>query len=191
MIAEVADGSAQDATHAVDATDAALHDWQATAPRARAQILRTTFDLMHAEHDQVAALPTLENGKSLADSHSEIVYAADFRDTLVAMHRDLEVGEPVALTPLPVSTVQQGSPEAGSRKLAALGVAEVGLWEMTPGAATDVEVDEVFVVLRGDATVAFDDGESIELGPGSVVRLRAGDRTVWTVRETLRKIYIS
>ena len=67
------------------------------------------------------------------------------------------------------------------------------MWEMTPGAMRDVEVDEVFVVLAGDATVEFVDPAlpSIELRPGSVVRLEAGMRTVWTVRETLRKVYVA
>ena len=32
---------------------------------------------------------------------------------------------------------------------------------------------------------------TVELRPGSVVRLRAGQRTVWTVRQTLRKVYIA
>ena len=73
-----------------------------------------------------------------------------------------------------------------------VGVVEVGVWEMTPGTATDVEVDEVFVVLAGSATVSFDDdGEQVELAPGSVVRLRAGERTTWVVRETIRKIYVA
>ena len=32
--------------------------------------------------------------------------------------------------------------------------AAVGVWEMTPGVATDVEEDEVFVVLSGSASIA-------------------------------------
>lgn len=67
---------------------------------------------------------------------------------------------------------------------------EVGVWEMTPGAARDTESEEVFVVLSGRATVAFDDDEVLELAPGSVVHLRAGDRTTWTVHEALRKLYL-
>ena len=57
----------------------------------------------------------------------------------------------------------------------------------------DVEADEVFVVLAGDATVEFEDPAlpPIELRPGSIVRLDEGMRTVWTVRETLRKVYIA
>lgn len=68
---------------------------------------------------------------------------------------------------------------------------EVGVWEMTPGAARDTEAEEVFVVLSGRATLAFDDDDEVlELACGSVVHLRAGDRTTWTVHETLRKVYL-
>ena len=57
----------------------------------------------------------------------------------------------------------------------------------------DAEVDELFVVVSGDATVEFIDPAlpSVDLRPGSVVRLEAGMRTVWTVRETLRKVYVA
>ena len=47
-------------------------------------------------------------------------------------------------------------------------------------------------MLSGSGTVSFDDdGEEVELRPGSVVRLRAGERTTWVVRETIRKIYVA
>ena len=64
---------------------------------------------------------------------------------------------------------------------------------MTPGAMRDVEADEVFVVLAGAATVEFDrpGAAADRAAPGSVVRLEAGMRTVWTVRETLRKVYVA
>lgn len=64
-----------------------------------------------------------------------------------------------------------------------------GIWQHTPGTTADVEADEVFVVLSGRATIAFDDGRTVEAGPGDMVELRAGERTVWTVHETLRKVY--
>ncbi len=54
---------------------------------------------------------------------------------------------------------------------------EIGVWEMTPGAMRDTEADEVFVVLvgRGDRRRSTIRAlPSIELGPGSVVRLAAG-----------------
>lgn len=107
------------------------------------------------------------------------------------MFRVLDVAAAVPTTPLDPATVVDGTPEAGSRALAAVAGVEVGVWEMSPGTATDVEVDEVFVVLSGAATVSFEDGESVELGPGSVVRLRSGEHTTWVVRETLRKIYVA
>ena len=70
---------------------------------------------------------------------------------------------------------------------------EVGVWECEPGTYPDTEVDEVFVVLTGAATVEFVDPAlpAIEIGPGDIVRLEEGMRTVWTVRETLRKVYLS
>lgn len=96
-------------------------------------------------------------------------------------------------TPLPAEEVRDGSPTAASAALATLGDTEIGIWEMTPGTASDVEADEVFVVISGSAAIAFDDPAlpDLEIGPGSVVRLAEGQRTVWTVTETLRKIYIA
>ncbi|WP_134767982.1 cupin domain-containing protein [Nocardioides sp. 1609] len=71
------------------------------------------------------------------------------------------------------------------------GVPETGIWEAAPGTDVDVEADELFVVLAGRGTVRFDDdGSELALQPGAVVRLRAGDRTTWTVTETLRKVYV-
>jgi uncharacterized cupin superfamily protein len=106
------------------------------------------------------------------------------------MNRVLDVATVVPTAPLDPATILSGAPEAGSRALAAVAGVEVGVWEMTPGTATDTEADEVFVVLSGSATVTFEDGEEVDLGPGTVVRLRAGEQTTWVVRETLRKIYV-
>lgn len=96
-------------------------------------------------------------------------------------------------TPLPADEVRDGAPTAASAALATLGDTEIGVWEMTPGTASDVEADEVFVVISGNATIAFDDPAlpDLEVAPGSVVRLAEGQRTVWTVTETVRKIYIA
>jgi uncharacterized cupin superfamily protein len=87
--------------------------------------------------------------------------------------------------------VLEGAPRIASRTLwnAAGGTVEHGIWEITPGVVTDVEADELFVVLSGRATIAFEDGPTLDVGPGDVCRLREGQRTVWTVHETLRKVY--
>ncbi|WP_350347843.1 cupin domain-containing protein [Agromyces sp. G08B096] len=104
---------------------------------------------------------------------------------------------PLAHEPVPADQVVAGAPTTGSAVLdagaAEAAAPEIGVWEMTPGTMRDVEADEVFVVLSGDATVEFTDppGPPVELGPGSVLRLDAGMRTVWTVRGTLRKVYLA
>ncbi len=113
----------------------------------------------------------------------------------------LTPGTPVAaldlalpLEPVPAAQVVAGTPSTGYVELpfpVGGGEAlEVGVWEMTPGAMSDTEVDEVFVVIAGDATVTFADAAlpPITLRPGAVVRLTTGMQTVWTVRETLRKV---
>lgn len=100
--------------------------------------------------------------------------------------RDVEV----ETSALPDRDVISGRPCAGSRTVRTLGDVEVGIWDMTPGSARDVEADEVFVVLAGAATIQFDDGREISLQPGDVMSLSHGERTVWTVTETLRKVYV-
>ena len=105
----------------------------------------------------------------------------------------------VALThePVPADQVVAGSPTTASLVLDDSDGVEIGVWEMTPGTATDTEIDEVFIVISGRASVVFDevlDGvvpPAIELAPGAVVRLTAGMRTTWTVHETLRKVYVA
>lgn len=83
-----------------------------------------------------------------------------------------------------------GAPKTGSVQIEKFGGALVGVWEMTPGVMRDVEVDEILTVLAGAATVEFQDGRKITLAPGTVARLHAGQHTVWTVTETLRKVYM-
>lgn len=91
---------------------------------------------------------------------------------------------------LPPHQVVSGTPTSGMAVLVR-GEPEIGVWEMSPGTATDVEVDEVFVVLAGRATVTMPGRDPVQLSPGSVVQLVAGMDTSWTVHETLRKIYIA
>jgi uncharacterized cupin superfamily protein len=75
--------------------------------------------------------------------------------------------------------------------LADTGAGEIGIWEIDPGTVRDVEVDEVFVVLSGRATIRVDGRPEVLVAPGDVVRLRAGTATTWMVQERLRKVYVS
>ena len=70
--------STRDCLDAVDAAHAAFPTWRTTAPRARAEILRRAYELMTAEHDELARLVVRENGKVLADAKAEVTYAAEF-----------------------------------------------------------------------------------------------------------------
>ena len=66
-----------------------------------------------------------------------------------------------------------------------------GLWEHGVGVSMDTEVREVFVVLSGRARIEIDGQEPLHIGPGDVVELAAGARTVWHVDETLRKFWVA
>jgi len=92
--------------------------------------------------------------------------------------------------PLDPSNILGGAPETFETGFTTVGGTDVGIWEITPGTVRDVEKDEAFVVLSGSATITFADGETVELGPGSLVRLHAGEETVWEIHTTLRKVYV-
>lgn len=96
--------------------------------------------------------------------------------------------EPGELDP---ATVLEGSPQVSELVLDASPDGRVlrGVWEITPGVVTDVEADELFVVVSGRATVEIEGGRTLELEPGTTGVLRTGDRTVWRVHETLRKVF--
>jgi uncharacterized cupin superfamily protein len=94
--------------------------------------------------------------------------------------------------PVPAEQSLDGAPTTAAQPVTELAGLEIGVWEMTPGQMSDVEAEEVFVVLAGSATVAFaDDSPTLHLQAGDVVRLAAGAETVWTVTETLRKVYVT
>lgn len=84
-----------------------------------------------------------------------------------------------------------GWPTAATEPLAELGSVAVSLWEMTEGVVADIENDECLLVLRGAGSIRFEDGDLVELAPGAMVRLSAGERTEWTVTQTLRAVLVS
>jgi succinate-semialdehyde dehydrogenase / glutarate-semialdehyde dehydrogenase len=77
-IAEVADATPEDATAALDAAVAAQKEWGDTAPNERGEILWKAFEKLNERADELALLMTLEMGKPVAESKSEIIYAAEF-----------------------------------------------------------------------------------------------------------------
>ena len=63
---------------AIEAANTALTGWRAKTAKERSIILRRWFDLMLANQDDLAVIMTAEQGKPLAESRGEIVYAASF-----------------------------------------------------------------------------------------------------------------
>jgi succinate-semialdehyde dehydrogenase / glutarate-semialdehyde dehydrogenase len=78
VLTSVADAEVEDGLAAVAAAEAAAPGWATTPPRVRAKVLQACFDKMIEHLDWLAQLISLENGKSLADAKSEVVYAAEF-----------------------------------------------------------------------------------------------------------------
>ncbi|MGN5238816.1 NAD-dependent succinate-semialdehyde dehydrogenase [Rhodococcus sp. SJ-3] len=77
-LTRVADASPGDAATALDAAVAAGPDWAATPPRQRGEILRSAFEKVTARADDFAHLMSLEMGKALPESRSEVAYGAEF-----------------------------------------------------------------------------------------------------------------
>lgn len=96
--------------------------------------------------------------------------------------------EPRELDP---SDVLEGTPEVSERLVweSPDGLISRGVWQITPGVVTDVEADELFVVLTGRATIEIADGPTLQVGPGDLCVLQRGARTTWRVHETLRKVF--
>lgn len=78
VITTIADASLEDCMAAVDAAEKAAPGWAATPTRQRAEILRKCYDAMIANGGWLAHLISLEMGKALPDSKSEVLYAAEF-----------------------------------------------------------------------------------------------------------------
>jgi succinate-semialdehyde dehydrogenase/glutarate-semialdehyde dehydrogenase len=69
---------AAETRRAIAAASAALPAWRARTAKERAVIMRRWFDLMMQHQEDLATLMTAEQGKPLAESKSEIAYAASF-----------------------------------------------------------------------------------------------------------------
>jgi uncharacterized cupin superfamily protein len=98
----------------------------------------------------------------------------------------------IPLEPVSLEDVLDGEPSTGAVVLGEFAGREFGVWEMTPGSISDVENDEFFVVVAGAGSVEFlDDEVVVQLVPGSVLTLAAGARTIWSVTQTLRKVWMA
>ncbi|MEI8239154.1 MAG: cupin domain-containing protein [Actinomycetota bacterium] len=67
-----------------------------------------------------------------------------------------------------------------------------GTWECEPGASRweFTTRGEIIYVLKGRMTVHEDGGDAVELTEGSSCIFPIGWKGVWTVHETLRKVFV-
>ncbi len=69
---------AAETRRAIEAANRAYPGWRAKLAKERAQILRRFYELMLENQEDLAVLMTAEQGKPMAESRGEIVYAANF-----------------------------------------------------------------------------------------------------------------
>lgn len=79
-IADLPHATAADLDRALLSADRAFLGWRATAPAVRARILREGAALIRQRVDAIARVMTLEQGKPLAESRGETLFAADVID---------------------------------------------------------------------------------------------------------------
>ena len=78
VVATIASLGAAETRRAIEAAEAAMPAWQARPVKDRANILRTWFNLVMANIDDLAQILTLEQGKPIAESKGEIAYGANY-----------------------------------------------------------------------------------------------------------------
>jgi succinate-semialdehyde dehydrogenase/glutarate-semialdehyde dehydrogenase len=78
VLCEVADASPEDGRAALAAAAEAQAGWALQPPRERGEILRLAFQGLMDRQDDLALLMTLEMGKPVSESRTEIAYAAEF-----------------------------------------------------------------------------------------------------------------
>ncbi|MGC7561135.1 NAD-dependent succinate-semialdehyde dehydrogenase [Pasteurella sp. PK-2025] len=78
VICHLPDLNAQDAHYAIECAANAQKSWQKTAPKVRAAILRRWYELVQEHQEQLAQILSLEQGKPIHESRSEIQYGASF-----------------------------------------------------------------------------------------------------------------
>jgi len=92
--------------------------------------------------------------------------------------------------PLDPAAIISGAPEVFHKGIYEGDDVTVGIWQHGVGVSSDVEADEIFIVLSGRATIEIENGPTLEVGPGDVCSYPPGIVSTWTVHETIRKVYV-
>lgn len=78
IIAEVPDGTPDDARRAIDAASRTFREWSRLTAYERARYLKRSADLIRERTEEIAHLMTLEVGKPIKESRVEVRMAADY-----------------------------------------------------------------------------------------------------------------
>jgi succinate-semialdehyde dehydrogenase / glutarate-semialdehyde dehydrogenase len=78
VLCAVADATPADGLAALDAALKAQESWAQYPPRERGEILRRAYEAIIGRREELAVLMTLEMGKPLPESRTEVAYAAEF-----------------------------------------------------------------------------------------------------------------
>jgi len=78
LVAKVPQLDVADTKTAIEAADAAWPAWRSKTAKERSAILRSWFNLILENKDDLAAIMTAEQGKPLAESAGEVMYGASF-----------------------------------------------------------------------------------------------------------------
>ena len=78
IIAKVAKCGTAETRRAIEAAGRAMDAWRSKSAKQRAAIMRTWFNLMMENQEDLAQIMTAEQGKPLAESRGEIAYGASY-----------------------------------------------------------------------------------------------------------------
>ncbi len=78
LVGQVPQLDVADTKTAIEAADAAWPAWRSKTAKERSAILRSWFDLILENKDDLAAIMTAEQGKPLVESAGEVMYGASF-----------------------------------------------------------------------------------------------------------------
>ena len=78
VIAEVAKVGAEETRRAIEAAETAMTAWRAVPAKQRSAILRSWFNLVMENQEDLARIMTVEQGKTLAESRGEVAYGASY-----------------------------------------------------------------------------------------------------------------
>lgn len=77
-IAKISNMGAAETLQAIDAAEIAFASWRKQTARVRSNILRSWFELIQENREDLATLITAEGGKPFAEALGEVAYAASF-----------------------------------------------------------------------------------------------------------------